>query len=79
MLAQLTRSGTRNYSIFRYGTLLFATFDYVGDDFDADMAAIAADPVTQRWWSLCEPLQRPVDDRLEGEWWHSIPEIFHID
>lgn len=79
VLAQIARSGIRNYSIFRYGTLLFATFDYVGDDFEADMAAMAADPVTQRWWAVCEPLQRPVGDRVDGEWWHTIPEVFHID
>lgn len=79
VLAQIARSGIRNYSIHRYGTLLFANYEYVGDDFEADMAAMAADPATQRWWSVCEPLQRPVPERSAGEWWHSIPEIFHVD
>ena len=79
VLAQIARSGIRNYSIHRYGTLLFATFDYVGDDLAADMAAMAADEATQRWWALCEPMQRPVRERTEGEWWHTIPEVFHVD
>jgi L-rhamnose mutarotase len=79
VLAQIAGSGIRNYSIHRYGTLLFANFEYVGDDFDADMAAMADDEATRRWWSVCEPLQRPVGERLEGEWWHTIPEVFHID
>ena len=79
VLAQIARSGIRNYSIHRYETLLFANFDYVGDDFDADMAAIAADPATQQWWSVCEPLQRPFPERAAGEWWMEIPEVFHLD
>ncbi|MDF2666009.1 MAG: hypothetical protein K0R81_1859 [Microbacterium sp.] len=53
--------------------------EYVGDDYEADMAAMAADPETQRWWAVQEPLQSPVPDRREGEWWHEIPEVFHLD
>lgn len=77
VLDRITRSGIRNYSIFRYGTLLFATFDFVGDDFAAAMAAMAADSETRRWWALCEPMQKPVDEHEPGEWWHTVPEIFH--
>jgi len=51
----------------------------VGDDFDGDMAKMAEDPATQRWWDINKPLQRPLPDRAEGEWWASIPEIFHTD
>jgi L-rhamnose mutarotase len=79
VLARLEESGVRNYSIFRYGELLFSYHEYVGDDYEADMSAIAADPATQRWWELCEPLQRPVGERAEGEWWHELPEVFHVD
>ena len=43
VLEQIRRSNIRNYSIFRHGTDLFAYFEYVGDDFEGDMAAMAAD------------------------------------
>ncbi|MEJ1088668.1 L-rhamnose mutarotase [Microbacterium sp. Mu-80] len=79
VLAQIKGSGIRNYSIYRYGDLLFSYFEYVGDDFEADMAAMAADETTQRWWQICEPMQRPVDERAEGEWWHELPEVFHTE
>ncbi|MCT9819612.1 L-rhamnose mutarotase [Microbacterium sp. W1N] len=79
VLARLTASSIRNYSIYRHGELLFAYFEYVGDDYEADMAAVAADPETQRWWAVQEPLQRPFADRGEGEWWSEMPEIFHLD
>lgn len=79
VLAQLTASNIRNYSIFRYGELLFAYMEYVGDDLKADLARMAADPITQAWWEVCGPLQRPVDEAGPGEWWKALPEIFHLD
>ncbi|HEV7565961.1 MAG TPA: L-rhamnose mutarotase [Microbacteriaceae bacterium] len=79
VLARLSASNITNYSIYRYGELLFSYLEYVGDDYDADMAAMAADPTTKEWWAICEPLQRPVADRAEGEWWKEIPEVFHLD
>ena len=66
VLERLTLSNIRNYSIYRHGEVLFAYMEYVGDDFEADMAAIAADPATQEWWSVCEPLQRPFPERAAG-------------
>lgn len=79
VLAQLKASRISNYSIYRHGTTLFSYLEYTGDDYEADMAAIAADSNTQRWWDVCMPLQRPVAERGEGEWWHELPELFHLD
>ncbi len=78
VLTRISASNVVNYSIYRYGELLFSYMEYAGDDFDADMAAMAADPSTQEWWAVCMPLQRPVDDRVEGEWWKELPELFHL-
>jgi L-rhamnose mutarotase len=75
----IRRINIRNYSIFRYQQLLFAYFEYVGDDFAADMAQMAADPKTQEWWALCKPMQEPLPDRGEGEWWATMTEVFHTD
>jgi L-rhamnose mutarotase len=79
VLEQIRRSNVRNYSIFRHGTDLFAYFEYVGDDFERDMAAMAGDPETQRWWALTDAMQDPLPDREPGSWWTTIPEIFHTD
>tara|TARA_R110000796_G_scaffold11478_3_gene38402 strand:+ start:103988 stop:104317 length:330 start_codon:yes stop_codon:yes gene_type:complete len=81
VLAKISACNIRNYSIFlkEPENLLFAYFEYVGTDFDADMAKMAADPETQRWWSFCEPLQRPLESRNEGEWWAEMEEVFHHD
>ena len=76
---QIHESSIRNYSIYHYNGVLFACFEYVGNDFDADMAKMAADPETQRWWDTVKPLQEPVEDRRPGEWWHDLDEVFHQD
>ena len=69
----------RNYTIFYRDGLLFAYFEYVGDDFDADMAKMAADPKTQEWWEIMMPMQEPVETHAEGEWWANMEEVFHVD
>lgn len=81
VLKQIKNSNIRNYSIFlkQPENLLFSYFEYVGTDYAADMAAMAADPVTQEWWSVCMPMQQPLDTRKDGEWWASIDEVFHTD
>ena len=79
VLAKITECNIRNYSIYRYGLLLFSYFEYVGDDMDADMAAMGEDETTQDWWAVCKPLQRQVDEVVGDEWWHTIPEVFHHD
>jgi L-rhamnose mutarotase len=79
VLDRLRASHVTNYSIYRHGTLLVAYLEYVGDDFAADFAAIAADPATQAWWQITDPMQEPVAERAPGEWWHVVPEVFHLD
>ena len=79
VLERITESNIRNYSIFHRGGQLFAYFEYVGDDFEGDMARMAADPDTQRWWDWMMPMQEPLADRAEGEWWATMEEVFHLD
>jgi L-rhamnose mutarotase len=79
VLATIHACNIRNYSIFRYENLLFAYFEYIGDDFAADMARMAADPKTQEWWGVCMPLQSKLPEAGPDEWWAAIREVFHTD
>jgi len=79
VLATITRCHIRNYSIFHRDGVLYAYFEYWGDDFAADMERMAADPDTRRWWDLMEPMQDPLPDRAAGEWWARMEEVFHLD
>jgi L-rhamnose mutarotase len=78
ILQMITACNIRNYSIFHKDSQLFAYFEYVGEDFAADMAKMAADPKTQEWWAIMEPMQRPVTNRSAGEWWAKMEEVFHL-
>lgn len=79
VLKMISECNIRNYSIFHKDNQLFAYFEYHGTDFAADMAKMAADPTTQKWWSVMEPMQQPVSTRKEGEWWANMEEVFHLD
>jgi L-rhamnose mutarotase len=69
----------RNYSIYYRDGYLFSYFEYEGDDYEADMDKMAADPETQRWWEVCKPCQQPLETRASGEWWATMEEVFHQD
>ena len=80
VLRTIAACNIRNYSIYLLNdSTLFAYFEYTGDDFEADMAKMAANPKTQEWWSICGPMQEPHPNRKKGEWWMSLEEIFHTD
>jgi L-rhamnose mutarotase len=84
VLAMIADCNIRNFSIFLRklpdgNHYLFSYFEYLGTDFAADMAKMAADPTTRDWWSHCEPCQLPLPDRAEGEWWADMEEVFHTD
>lgn len=74
---KIHKCNIRNYSIYNLGDRLFAYFEYVGDDFDSDMQSMADHKETQKWWAIMQPLQRPVAERQEGEWWAEMEEVFH--
>ena len=77
VLATIQECHIRNYSIFFKDDLLFAYFEYTGDDFNTDMAKMAADPKTGEWWAVMQPLQQPLPTRQAGEWWANMTEVFH--
>src|SRR5579863_3175978 len=79
VLATIAACNIRNFSIFLREPehLLFACWEYRGEDFAADARKMADDPVTRQWWALTDPCQQPFESRGEGEWWAAMREIFH--
>ncbi|MGC8990701.1 MAG: L-rhamnose mutarotase [Verrucomicrobiia bacterium] len=84
VLKMIKQCHIQNYSIYlkqlddgQY--YLFSYFEYTGTDFAADMAKMAADQATQRWWAVCKPCQRPLRGRAPDEWWSGMEEVFHQD
>ena len=81
VLNKISECNIRNYSIYlrEPENLLFSYFEYLGDNFDADMKKMAADPETQRWWEVCIPCQIPLGLKDDGEHWAMMEEVFHYD
>ena len=79
VLDMIRQCNIQNYSIFLRDGFLFAFFEYVGTDYEADMKKMADDPLTQKWWAECMPCQQPVESAGEGEWWADMEEVFRLD
>ncbi len=58
---------------------LFASLEYTGTNFDADMKRMAADPETQRWWKQTDPCQLPLPDAAaKGKIWSDTKEVYFL-
>ena len=84
VLRMINQCHIRNYSIFLKEVepgkhYLFSYFEYTGNDYATDMARMAADPTTQRWWAETIPCQYPVPTHRPEEWWSGMEEVFHTD
>jgi len=84
VLAILSRNHVANYSIFLRRLVdgkhyLFSYLEYSGSDYAADMALVAAEPVTQRWWAECVPCLELLPDRKPDEIWSAMTEVFHLE
>ena len=73
MLDLLHRNGTRNYSIYRHGLLLFA---YQESD-KPSAGGPPYDPIVLKWWKMMEPLMEYNTDGTP--WVEVLPEMFHAD
>jgi L-rhamnose mutarotase len=78
VLKRIHDSNIRNYTIFLREGMLFSYYEYHGQDYEGDMQKIGEDTITQDWWKLTDPMQEPIQDRKEGEWWASMDEIGHF-
>lgn len=81
VLAVIKEANIINYSIYlrdinAVGYFLFSYFEYVGTDYKADMARIAAAPITQDWWAQCKPCLRPLDGVTMEECWAPMKKVF---
>lgn len=78
VLDQIRKCNIRNYSIFLKDGILFSHFEYIGTDYKNDMAKMANE-VTREWWKLTDPMQDPLENRKQGEWWASMELLYQMD
>jgi len=80
--SMIKQAHLENYSIYLHEfpdgrCYLFSYFEYTGNDFDADIKAMATCPRVKEWGALCSSYQLPLGNRNEGEWWSSMSEVFY--
>ena len=81
VLKAIADSNIRNYTIFlkEPENMLFAYWEYHGDDFAADMMNMGQAPRMMEWWAITDPMQVPLGTRKDGEWWAEMENVFHAD
>ena len=72
----IKKCNIQNYSIYIYDDYIFSYYEYIGENYTADMAQMAADPETQRWWEECVPCMNPLSTNAP---WLDMKEIYHLD
>lgn len=79
VLAALKAANIHNYSIFLRDDILFGYLEYSGTDWEADMARVAQDAETRRWWALTDPCQSGWPTAAPGEWWAPMEQVFFLE
>ncbi|KAK3365069.1 hypothetical protein B0T24DRAFT_537372 [Lasiosphaeria ovina] len=82
---QIKECNIQDYSIFHDpGTgILFASFRYLGFDYEADMAKMRANPMVREWWKVTDSLQTSLvpgatsSESGEPSWWLPVEEVFY--
>lgn len=76
VLKTISTCSLRSYSIFLHDDLVFAYYEYTGTDYEADMAKMAEDPVTQEWWKHTRPCFEKFAMDPSSEFYHDMKQIF---
>lgn len=77
VLKTITECNLQNYSIFLHGDMVFSYYEYVGEDYEADMDKMAADPITQDWWKCTHPCFEEFAFDPASEFYHDMKPIFY--
>ena len=74
----LNKYHLRNFSIFLHQIgnewFEFGYYEYDGNDFTADMTALANEPQNQLWLEICNPMQIPLDGEKS---WAMMEQVFY--
>lgn len=79
VLQTIRRCNLRNYSIFIQEDLVFAYFEYVGENYDKDMALMEEDEITQEWWKHTKPCFETYAISPGSEFYHDMQQIFYFE
>ncbi|KUI72751.1 L-rhamnose mutarotase [Cytospora mali] len=75
-----------DYSIFYDDQthILFATFKYVGYNYEGDMETMRENPKVREWWKMTDELQESMvpgatsSEAGQPAWWKPVEEVFYL-
>ena len=79
VLQTITACNLRNYSIYIRDDLVFSYYEYVGDDYEMDMEKMAADEMTQKWWSYTRPCFEKYCESSSEAFYEDMQNIFFYE
>jgi len=85
VLKQIKNSNIEDYSIFYDDStgILFASFKYVGYDYEGDMERMKDNEKVREWWKMTDSYQESfVEGAKNSEsgvpaWWKGLEEVFY--
>ncbi|CAJ2503906.1 Uu.00g113000.m01.CDS01 [Anthostomella pinea] len=85
VLQQIKVCNIRDYSIFHEpdSGILFATFKYVGYDYEGDMERMRENPKVREWWAMTDGFQESLvpgaknSESGDPSWWKGVEEVFY--
>ncbi len=75
----IKKCGITKYKIYHRDGLLFSILTYEGDDWEYDMAKMAKDELTQKWWKETDPCQMRIESAKKDEWWADMEKVYELD
>jgi L-rhamnose mutarotase len=77
----IEQANIRNFSIFLHQFddgkyYLFGYYEYVGDDYQADMEKMNGHPRIKEWLKVTDSCQIPLANRPEGQWWATMEQVY---
>ena len=84
VLAAIKEAHFTNYSIHCQeikdcGYFLFSYLEYAGDNLAEDSRKMAKKAVIQKWWSVCKPCLKPVNNTSIEQCWTPLEEVFYTE
>jgi len=79
VLNMIKQCNMMNYSIFLHGDIAFAYFEYIGEDFKADMIKMEADKITQEWWKNTKPCFETYVMSETDAYYTDMKQIFYLE
>lgn len=79
VLGAMQKANVRNFSIFHHDDRLFGYLEYHGDDFEADMQRMGADPAMEDWWAITTEMQFLLPGSSDVYAWTPMEEVFYME